>query len=58
MENQSTFKLTGSYKPLKADVQLQETDKDENITVTVRLRRKKELPTASLTGETISRATY
>jgi len=58
MENQSTIKLTGSYNPLMANAQLQETDKDENITVTVRLRRKKALPTSALTGGTLSRATY
>lgn len=58
MENSSTFKLTGSYKPVEPGAVLQETDKNEVITVTVRLRRKQELPAAAFTGEVISRAGY
>jgi kumamolisin len=51
-------RLEGSFKPLKPDAQLSETDKKEVITVTVRLRRKKQLPTDAMHGNFLSRSNY
>jgi kumamolisin len=58
MENQPNTKLTGSFKPLEAGANLQETNKEEVITVTVRLRRKKQLPADALSGNYLTRANY
>ncbi|WP_183572238.1 S53 family peptidase [Mucilaginibacter sp. X5P1] len=58
MENQPNTKLTGSFKPLKAGANLQDTNKDEVITVTVRLRRKKELPADAMKGNFLTRDKY
>ncbi len=58
MENQPNTKLTGSFKPLKAGANLQDTSKDEFITVTVRLRRQKALPADAIKGNFLSRETY
>jgi kumamolisin len=51
MENSTYFKLAGTFKPRQTGGGLQETDPAEVITVTVRLRRKKELPHAAFAGE-------
>lgn len=51
-------KLSGSYKPLRGYAGLPETDKQETIEVTIRLRRKKELPADAFTGNFLSREVY
>ncbi|MDB4905096.1 MAG: family peptidase [Mucilaginibacter sp.] len=58
MEKLSNVKLSGSYKPAKPGEKQRELNKDEVIEVTVRLRRKKELPNESLTGQFLTRETY
>ena len=58
MEDKSKIKLQGSFKPLKENTQLEEADKDEVIIVTVRLRRKKELPASALAGDFLTREVY
>lgn len=58
MAKLSNVKLTGSYKPAKQGEKQRELNKNEVIEVTVRLRRKKELPKESLTGQFLTRETY
>jgi kumamolisin len=58
MAKQPSVKLTGSYKPARQGEKQYELKKDELIEVTVRLRRKKELPPESFTGQFLTRETY
>ncbi len=58
MTQASTFKLAGSFKALASGVPTQAADKEFTIEVTVRLRRKKDLPHEAITGALLSRETY
>ena len=58
MKNKSDFALTGSYKPVVDPGAKQATDKEAVINVTVRIRRKKDLPADSFTGNHLTRAVY
>ena len=58
MKKENSIKLAGSYKPVLPGGTLQEVDKEETITVTVRLRRKKELSSETFTEKILTRATY
>jgi kumamolisin len=58
MAKQSTFKLAGSYKAARHTEAKHDLNKDETIEVTVRLRRKKELPPEAFTGQPLTRETY
>ncbi|WP_158799821.1 S8 family serine peptidase [Pedobacter sp. L105] len=58
MTRKTSIKLSGSYKASIPAEKLQELDKEETITVTVRLRRKKELPAEAFKGKPLSRETY
>ncbi len=60
MEEQSNFKLAGSYKPLPLNPNdvISEADKTQEVEVTVMLRRKKQLPSGLLKGKNVSRKTY
>jgi kumamolisin len=51
-------KLAGSCRAVSAKEQLHETSKEEQIEVTIRLRRQKELPPHVLTGQPLTRETY
>ncbi len=50
--------IPGSYKAVPEGIVFTDADKQAAITVTVRLRRKNELPAASLGSEVITRAVY
>ncbi|HEY0177895.1 MAG TPA: protease pro-enzyme activation domain-containing protein, partial [Pedobacter sp.] len=52
------IKLAGSYKNVSPPGELQEPDKEEIITVTVRLRRKKKLPSGFSAAKLLTRETY
>ena len=58
MKIQPAIKLKGSYKARNNQTALSESDKDETIEVTVRLRRKKELPAENFTSLFLSRKAY
>lgn len=58
MTKSSHIKLAGSYQPLKSGTSLHDLDKEQTIEVTVRLRRKKQLPEQSFAGNHITRTTY
>lgn len=58
MKKESSIKIAGSYNPVLPVGKLLELDREEAITVTVRLRRKKELSTGALTGKRLTRAIY
>jgi kumamolisin len=60
MEEQSNFKLAGSYNslPLNPNDIVSEADKSQEVEVTVMLRRKNQLPSALLKGKNVSRKNY
>lgn len=58
MTNQPKIKLQGTFKPLAENQKFTDLNKEENITVTIRLRRKKELPNALPAGQLITRENY
>ncbi|MEP6628264.1 MAG: protease pro-enzyme activation domain-containing protein, partial [Ginsengibacter sp.] len=60
MEEQSNFKLAGSYKPLPLNPNdiISEADKSREVDVTVMLRRKMQLPPGLLKGKSVSRKNY
>jgi len=58
MTNQSKIKLAGTCKALAENQPLTDLNKDEVITVTIRLRRKKELPDTLPAGQMITRESY
>jgi len=58
MENQNKVKLAGSFRPAIGDDKLHDADKEEIIEVTVRLRRKKELPQHAFGGQPLTREAY
>ncbi|QJD96419.1 S8/S53 family peptidase [Mucilaginibacter robiniae] len=58
MKKPSHIKLAGSYKEISSGEPLHDLDKEQTIEVTVRLRRKKQLPVESFTSHQITRTTY
>jgi len=58
MKKHSTHKLLGSYHSKKIETAPVDIDKNEVIVVTIRLRRKKELPEEAFNGQILSRETY
>ncbi|MEO7120675.1 MAG: S53 family peptidase [Ginsengibacter sp.] len=58
MSDESTVNLAGSYLPQQTKITGSKPDSNETIEVTVRLRRKKKLPSKSLKGKTLTRTAY
>jgi kumamolisin len=58
MKKQSIVKLAGSFQPGSAGESLESAEKEQVIDVTIRLRRKQELPDNSFAGEFLSREAY
>lgn len=58
MKKQAYHKLPGSHHARAITGTTQNVNKNDTLTITIRLRRKKELPHAAISGEHLSREEY